>query len=184
MELKTKVCLGVRFYCVLSLTELPFHSTSSVSQEQCDTAPLLQHCWCSGFCGVCVHVCVCVRAWQGAAFQSNNKHGDRSCAVFFCVSVLLCFFVMQAYTLFIFLKKERKKQNPNKPQNHYRKSGSKLYLKKKKKNLCNAGARLDNTPHHSSCFICVCPCMCLKKKRRKEQSLLDKESTEGPERAG
>lgn len=106
-----------------------------------------------------MHVCVCVRAWQGAAFQSNNKHGDRSCAVFFCVSVLLCFFVMQAYTLFIFLKKERKKQNPNKPQNHYRKSGSKLYLKKKKSDVV---CYPDWITHHITVvalYVCVHACV-------------------------
>lgn len=116
--------------------------------------------------GVCMCVFVCVHGRGQLSKATTNMATE----VVPCSFVYLCccvFFVMQAYTLFIFLKKERKKQNPNKPQNHYRKSGSKLYLKKKK-NLCNAGARLDNTPHHSSCFICVCPCMCLKKKRRKE----------------
>lgn len=109
--------------------------------------------------GVCMCVFVCVHGRGQLSKATTNMATE----VVPCSFVYLCccvFFVMQAYTLFIFLKKERKKQNPNKPQNHYRKSGSKLYLKKKKK-IC-AMQVPDWITHHITVvalYVCVHACV-------------------------
>lgn len=91
MELKRKVCLGVRFHCVLSLTELPFHSTSSVSvQYHRNSVTQLHSCSTAGAAVFVVGVCMCVFVCVHGRGQLSKATTNMATEVVPCSFVYLC----------------------------------------------------------------------------------------------
>lgn len=157
MELKRKVCLGVN----PAVSQHKFSITGTVWHSSTPVALLVQRfLW-----WVCACVCLCACMAGGSFPKQQQTWRQKLCRVLLCICVVV--FFCNAGIHFVYFSKKRKKETKpkqtSKPLQEVR-----FKALSKKKMWCGVLSRLDNTPHHSSCFICVCPCMCLKKKRRKE----------------
>lgn len=158
MELKRKVCLGVRFHCVLSLTELPFQYqfsiTGTVWHSSTPVALLVQRfLW-----WVCACVCLCACMAGGSFPKQQQTWRQKLCRVLLCICVVV--FFCNAGIHFVYFSKKRKKETkPKQTSKPLQEVRFKALSKKKKSDVV---CYPDWITHHITVvalYVCVHACV-------------------------